>query len=275
MRHSTGAQRTHAMKTVRIATAQTPEFRDDVFAALSHLNDVSAGAQAQDVALIVFPEGYLQGYILKEQDARPAAIDLSSPTFETLLSRFPRSGPMIVVGLIEIDDRKLFNTAIVVRCGELIGRYRKVHLLAAEGAFSPGHESPIFEIEGLRFGINICYDTNFPDAAQKVVEAGGSLIVCCANNMMPRNKAESFREVHNAVRADRCRETGLWLVSSDITGERDGMVCWGPSAVLSPTGEVVAQLPLGQPGLLTFDLPVLSFPDCEAGQTCRREHFTT
>ena len=199
------------MKTARIATAQTPEFRDDVFAALSHLHEVSASAAAQDVSLLVFPEGYLQGYILKEQDARRVAIDLSSSIFQSLLSRFPKSGPMIVVGLIEIDDGKLFNTAIVVRRGKLIGRYRKMHLLAAESAFSPGSENPIFEIDGLRFGINICYDTNFPETAQMVAETGASLIVCCANNMMSRNKADAFRAVHNEERANRCRETGLWL----------------------------------------------------------------
>jgi predicted amidohydrolase len=244
------------MTTVRIAAAQTPEFRDDLFASLSHLNEVSASAAAQNVSLLVFPEGYLQGYMLNEQDARGVALDLSSSAFETLLGRFPKSGQMIVVGLTEVDGGKLFNTAIVVRRGELIGRYRKIHLLAAERAFSPGHEIPVFGIDGLRFGINICYDTNFPETAQMVAEAGASLIVCCANNMMSRNKADAFREVHNEERANRCRETGLWLVSSDVTGERDGMVSWGPSAVLSPTGEVVVQLPLGQPGLLTFDVPM-------------------
>ena len=114
----------------------------------------------------------------------------------------------------------------------------------------------IFEIEALRFEINICYDTNFSDIAEKVAKAEATLIVCCSNNMFPLGKAEAFRKVRNAVRANRCRETGLWLISSDITGERDGMVSWGPSAVLSPTGEVVRQLRLGQPGLLTFDIPV-------------------
>jgi len=45
------------------------------------------------------------------------------------------------------------------------------------------------------------------------------------------------------------------LVSADVTGERDGRISWGPTAVLNPVGEVVAQLPLEQPGLLVFDIP--------------------
>jgi predicted amidohydrolase len=44
-------------------------------------------------------------------------------------------------------------------------------------------------------------------------------------------------------------------MSSDITGERDGRVAWGPTAVLDPAGGVVSQLPLEKPGLLIYDMP--------------------
>jgi predicted amidohydrolase len=87
-----------------------------------------------------------------------------------------------------------------------------------------------------------------------VADLGGSLIVCPANNMHGRKTAEALKDVHNSVRAERCRETGLWLVSADVTGERDGYVSWGPTAVLNPVGEVVAQLPLEKTGLLVFDI---------------------
>ncbi|TCU03642.1 carbon-nitrogen hydrolase [Rhizobium sullae] len=157
---------------------------------------------------------------------------------------------MIVLGLIEIEDGRIFNTAVVVKRGVVVGHYRKQHLLDGERAvFDAGNETLVLEVDGLRFGINICYDTNFPEAARKVADLGASLIV------MPRQRAQVFKDLHNAVRADRCQETGLWLVSSDVTGERDGRVAWGPTAILNPEGEAVAQLPLGEPGLLCFDIP--------------------
>ena len=143
-----------------------------------------------------------------------------------------------------------------VKAGRLIGRYRKKYLLPAERRYAPGNDCPVFEVDGLRFGISICYDTNFPATACDIADAGASLIVCCANNMMPRATAEAYRDVHNAERAKRCREAGLWLASSDVTGERGDMVSWGPGAIITPAGEVVAQLPLNGPGLLTFDIPV-------------------
>lgn len=244
------------MRTVRIAAAQTAEFREDIDAALNCAADMAIQASADGALLLVFPEGFLQGYLTDEESARRAALDLASPAFTAVLDRFPKTGPIIVMGLIEIDRGRLFNTAIVVENGTLIGRYRKTHLLGGERAFAAGNESPVFEVANLRFGINICSDTNFPEAARKIADLGASLMVCCANNMMGRQKAEVFRELHNAVRGERCRETGLWLVSADVTGERDGRVSWGPTAVLNPDGQVMAQLPLNEPGLLVFDLPV-------------------
>jgi predicted amidohydrolase len=114
----------------------------------------------------------------------------------------------------------------------------------------------VYEVQGLRFGINICYDSNFPELARDVADTGASLIVCPANNMMSLVVAEAWKLKHNPIRGERCRETGLWMISADVTGERDGRVAWGPTAVLDPTGAVAAQLPLGEPGLLTFDLPL-------------------
>lgn len=241
--------------TVRIAAAQTHEYRDDLEAALACLNDFARRAADAGARLLCFPEGFLQGYLLDEDAARRVALDLSSSEFAALLQRFPHTGPMLVVGIIEIDGGVLFNTAIVVDRGVLIGRYRKAHLLAGEALFAEGSDTLVFEVDGLRFGLNICYDTNFPEAARKVADRGASLLVCAANNMLRRDKALQYKDLHNAIRGERCRETGLWLISADVTGERDDRVGWGPTAVLNPAGEVAAQLPLDQTGLLIFDLP--------------------
>jgi predicted amidohydrolase len=243
------------MNPVRIAAAQTPEFREDPDAALDWAVEMAARAQDAGAALLCFPEGFLQGYLTEEIPARRHALNLASPAFAAMLARLPKAGPMIVMGLIEVENGALFNTAVVVHRGALVGRYRKTHLLGGERIFAPGTDSPIFEVAGLRFGINICYDGNFPEAARKVAAQGASLIVCPANNMLRRETAETWKHAHNAVRGERCRETGLWMISADVTGERDGRIAWGPTAVLDPAGEVMAQLPLEAPGLLVFDIP--------------------
>jgi predicted amidohydrolase len=242
--------------SLRIAAAQTCEFIEDVQAALDCLIDVMERATTKGAVLLCLPEGFLQGYLTDEQTARKHAVDLGSLAFDAVLQRLPLTAPMTVFGLIEVDKGRLFNTAVVVYRRTLVGRYRKTHLLGRERWFDAGHTPAVFEVEGLRFGINICYDTNFPSAAKAAADLGASLILCPANNMLPRKAAEEWMHAHDAIRGERCRETGLWLMSSDITGQRNGCVSWGPTAVLAPTGQVAAQLPLGPPGLLLFDLPI-------------------
>jgi predicted amidohydrolase len=244
------------MQTIRIAAAQTPEFREDIGASLRYLRAVAEQAQAEHVSLLCFPECFLQGYLTDEASARRSALNLASASFRSLLDQLSNTSALIVIGMIEESEGHLFNTAAIVQNGTLLGRYRKQHLLKGESCFAAGTESPVFETAGLRFGINICNDTNYPAAVQKLAAQGASLIVCPANNMMRRNRAEKYKDLHNAVRSQRCRETALWLISSDVTGQQVECISWGPTAVINPHGEVKAQLPLGQTGLLVFDIPV-------------------
>jgi len=208
------------MTTVRIAAAQTPEFREDIEAALAWLTDVAARAEADDVALLCFPVGFLQGYLTEETPARRHALHLASPSFKAVLKQLPKTGPMIVLGLIEEENGRLFNTAVVIDHGAVVGRYRKAHLLDGERIFDAGSDSPIFEVAGLKFGINICYDTNFPEAARKVADQSASLVVCLANNMHRRQVSEALRYVHNAARGERCREAGIWLERDPVMWTR-------------------------------------------------------
>jgi hypothetical protein len=52
---------------------------------------------------------------------------------------------------------------------------------------------------------------------------------------------KALKEVHNSVRGERCRETGLYLASADVTGERVGRIFSRSTAVLNPAAEAVAQ----------------------------------
>ena len=108
------------MKTVRIAAAQTAEFREDIDGALRCATEVAACAQAQGAALLCLPEGFLQGYLTEESAARRQALALASAAFDSVLQRLPRTGPMIVMGMIEMHAGRLFNTAVVVYRGALV-----------------------------------------------------------------------------------------------------------------------------------------------------------
>lgn len=243
------------MKTsIKVATCQVPEVREDTDAALSWIENYAERAWIADTSLVCFPECFLQGYLVQEELARRNAINLTSAVFSNMLRRLADAKPTLVFGMIEADAGSLFNTAVVVNRGRLVGKYRKMHLLPGESIFSPGTSCPVFEAGCLTFGINVCSDTQFPETAAAVVARGGHLIVCPANNMMRRENAEKWKHRHNEIRALRAKETGLWLVSSDVTGIRGDSIALGPTCVINPDGAVVAQVPLMEVGIVTSEI---------------------
>ena len=139
--------------------------------------------------------------------------------------------------------------------GQVSGVYRKRYLVPGEMIFSAGDEYPVFEVKGLRYGISFCHDTRFADAPARIAWQRARVLPVPAQNMMKRQVAETWRPRHNQIRAQRVRETGMWLVSADVTGERwDTHVGYGPTSVMNPCGEVVAQVPLMETGVVIVQI---------------------
>jgi predicted amidohydrolase len=60
-----------------------------------------------------------------EAEARKSAINLFGKQFQTILKSLGKFRPIMIIGVIEIEEDTLFNTAIVIHEGQLIRKYRK------------------------------------------------------------------------------------------------------------------------------------------------------
>lgn len=242
-------------RVLRVGACQTPEFMGDVDAAMECIEDFAGQADAQGVDLLLFPECFLQGYLVEQQYLRSHAMELRSAKFAALLRRLRRIEQTLVCGVIERYEGRYFNAAVVVARGEVVGIYRKTHLTPGESLFDKGDAYPTFELKGVRFGVNICYDTQFAEASAALSAQGAQLLLVPAQNMMRREVAVHWKELHNQIRAERVRETGMWLVSADVTGERDEhRIAYGPTSVINPRAEVQAQVPLMTTGMVVADV---------------------
>ena len=76
-------------------------------------------------------------------------------------------------------------------------------------------------------------------------------MLCPANNMMRYDTAEKYKHIHHKIRRDRVIENRVWLLSADVTGERDGRISYGPTSAINPEGEIVSQVPLMKTGMIT------------------------
>jgi predicted amidohydrolase len=183
------------------------------------------------------------------------AFDIGTPGFAAVLDELTAIRPTLVLGMIERSHGRFYNTALVITGGRVAGAYRKTFLVDGESVFTPGDAYPVFDDHGVRFGINICHDTRFPQAAAAVAAAGAALLLVPAQNMMRRAAAVRWQDRHNRIRARRVRETGMWLASADVTGERGGTrIGLGPTCVLDPAGEVVSQVPAGTTGMAVAEV---------------------
>lgn len=228
---------------MKIAACQPPYVHCDIQRSAEVLLSFATKAQSEGAALVCFPECYLQGYLFDEGEAADLALDLESEEFTEVLNSLAHLDITIVFGLIEKSGERLHNTAVIVKHGRLLGTYRKMNLLPGESVFSPGDGYPIFEIQGIVFGINICNDLNFPESAQSVADQGAALLVCPCNNMMGLENAKRWEHRHNELRAPRAIESNLWLISSDVTGTFGERAAYGPTAVITPEGSVLKQVP--------------------------------
>jgi predicted amidohydrolase len=240
---------------LRIGACQTPEILGDVEAALACIETFARRPASAEVDVLLFPECFLQGYLVESAHISKYALDLTAASFQTILERLSPIRPTLVFGVIEQCGAAHFNTAVVVRHGRLEGVYRKTHLVPGERWFQAGKSYPTFDLNGVTCGINICYDTNFPEAAKAVAAQGAQVLLVPSQNMMRRQAAEEWKDRHNAVRAERVRETGMWLVSADVTGARDdSRIGYGPTSVMNPKAEVVARVPIMTVGMVVADV---------------------
>lgn len=239
---------------MKVAACQVLDIQGDIERALGLVASYASDAQRQGARLVIFPECFLQGYDVSAEYVSGAALDLQSRAFDGILRQLAGLEVVIVLGLIEKDAEKFYNTAVVIERGTLVTRYRKAHLVGRERAiFEAGSEYPVFDVDGVKVGINICYDLQFPESAESAVRAGAELLACPCNNMLRLASAEKWKHRHNEIRCERAREACVWILSSDVTGEHGGHISYGPTAMIDPSGVVVAQVPLMTSGILVTE----------------------
>ena len=95
----------------------------------------------------------------KQSFVEEYSYDFESEQFAAILKQLGHINPVLVFGVNEKKAGQYFNSAIVINRGKILGVYCKTHLIDPNELFyTPGNEYPTFEIRGLKYGINICYD---------------------------------------------------------------------------------------------------------------------
>lgn len=223
---------------VRVSVAQIPTLAGDIEANAAAVAQAILDAGRRGDTLIVFPECGLSGYMFTDRDqVLAAALPVRDPRLEPILSAAARAGVHAVIGLLETDDDRVYNTALVVGPEGIAGRYRKQHLpeLGADNFVDPGDgtEPRVIDIGPLRVGLMICFDLRFPESARALALAGADLIA------MPTNWPQTSHFLADHMTRVRAVENLVYLAVADRADSEAGTRFLGRSQIVDPGGTVL------------------------------------
>lgn len=240
-------------------------------------------AAAEGADLAVLPEMFCCPY---STENFPVYAESENGMCRTRMAAAARENRIFLVAgsMPELDsDGRVYNTSYVFdREGKQIARHRKVHLfdINVEGGqyfresdtLSAGDQITTFEIEttefensgkssascssSLRCGLMICYDIRFPEFAMKMAQKGASLIIVPAAFNMTTGPAHWELLFRARALDDQVFMAGC---SQARNAEAGGYISYGHSIVVSPWGEVLAQMDERE-GMIIQEID-LSVPD--------------
>ena len=157
----------------------------------------------------------------------------------------------IVCGsVMEKVGDKLYNTTFVLdREGEIVGKYRKIHLFnyfgGNEGTYTTAGEKPlVVQLDFARVGVSLCFDIKFPMLYRELIKRGAEIIVSPSAWSLPKSVSDKEREVFTqtwqAMNICRATESLIYFVTSNLTGRTNPYFdSIGNSMITGPMGDVI------------------------------------
>ncbi len=244
-----------------IAQAQKwdPRFSQDIMTGYLSLSRevIAAGAE-----LVIWPEASTPFPFEADASIANAIRDLASMTG----TPFIIGSDQIVAATPESPER-YYNAAVLVEGdGQARQWYRKMRLapfgeyvplklllffvgplVEKVSDFTAGTEAVVFDAEGRRISVAICYESIYSELAQRFVANGSSLLATITNDAWFGQTSAPYQ--HFEQGAVRAVEQGRFVVRAANTGI---------SGAVDPYGRVVASTPLFEPAALTVDVRLLT-----------------
>jgi len=245
----------NTMDDLRIAAVVMRSVLGETPDNLSRMQAWVREAASGGAALVCFPELNVTGYSVRET-IRSVAEPIPGPSSEVVVQTARENRIVVLAGLVERDEEgRIFSTHLVAGPGGLQGVYRKCHLSPFEHPiYSAGNRVPVFTVgEDTVFGIELCYDTHFPELSTLLCLKGADILFClhASPRGTPQEKFQSWMR-HLTARA---YDNGVFVVACNQTGRNGNELEFpGLSLVLNPSGALMVQRVSSEEGILFADL---------------------
>jgi len=228
---------------MRTALLQSSGRPGSVEGNLKVLDEAAARAAAAGAALLAAPEMFLTGYAIGDDIGRLAEA-ADGDGADAVAEIASRHGLAIAYGYPERSGDAVYNSAQLISAdGTRLADYRKTHLFGCfeRDHFTPG-EQPVVQAElgGLRVGLMICYDVEFPENVRAHALAGTDLLVVPTAQMHP------FQFVAESLVPVRAWENQMYVAYVNRVGREGEFDFVGLSVLAGPDGVARARAGRGE-----------------------------
>ncbi len=245
------------MRQLRIGMAQINTTVGDFAGNTQKILEAVAKARSLGVDLLTFPELAICGYPPEDLLLKPQFVKENLRSLDQVINH--SSEITIVVGFVDTKN-DLYNAAAVIHDGKLAGVFHKIYLpnygvFDENRYFQAGRECPVYIINGVGIGVNICEDIWYeagPTTAQAY--AGAEVIVNISASPYHYGKGD-FREKMLGTRAS---DNAAIIAYNNLVGGQDELVFDGNSMVLDEKGQLIARGKQFEEDLIVADLDIES-----------------
>jgi NAD+ synthase (glutamine-hydrolysing) len=228
------------MRRLRIAMAQINTTVGDFDGNVKKILAAVDNARTQKADIVTLPELAICGYPPEDLLFKPQFIEANLHSIQKIVEA--SAGITVVAGFVD-SDGDIYNAAALISDGKLIGTYHKMFLpnygvFDENRYFRAGSECPVYVINGIGIGVNICEDIWYeagPATAQAY--AGAEVIINISASPYHRGKGES-REKMIATRAT---DTVAIFAYNNLVGGQDELVFDGHSFISDESGNIIAR----------------------------------
>lgn len=261
------------MRDLIVATVQFENKSGDKEFNLSKIEEFCYKASAAGARVVAFHECSVTGYTFARNLSRQMLADLSEPipggpSIRRLMEIALKFNIYILAGLFELgEDEKLYKAYVCVGPKGFVAKYRKIHPFINPN-LTPGNQYVVFEIDGWKCGILICYDNNVIENVRATTLLGAEIIfmphvTMCTPSTRPGAGFVDPTLWHNrhqdptSLRAEfeglkgrswlmkwlpaRAYDNAIYVVFSNPIGMDDDQLKNGCSMILDPFGDIIAE----------------------------------
>ncbi len=250
---------------ITLATLQMKSVPGDVAANLARVEQAAREAAAKGASLLMTPELGLTGY-----GAGDIIRDLAEPADGALVQRLQtvsaQSGIAIIAGFAERAEGTVYNSAVYVDGDAAPVVYRKSNLYGdyERGLFTPAEpETVTFNHRGVRCGMLICYDVEFPENVRRLALAGVDAVL--VPTALPAGYSGTFIADH--MIQTRAFENQIFVAYINHCGADERFTFAGSSRIAAPDGSLLASAASHGETLMVVNVDPVTFSVSKAENT--------